>query len=383
MRAHDVARRDVCRWIARCHGLAGAIDAGLLGRHQQQLLRPKKRTMRNRVVVVGSANQDLTSYTARLPSLGETVLGSSFTTSCGGKGANQACAAAAVGGGNVVVVSMICRVGHDVFGQAVLANFLEKGIEVVGGAQEAVVQSAGVSTGVASIVVDSSSGENMIVVTPGANHALTAGNVQAAFKSFLLNDVAIVVVQLEILPEAALAALKTGRELGAMTILNTAPAPDTFKIEDFYTYTDVVVANETELRQICGCDVGRVHSGEEEKLAKGLLLDKGIGKGVVVTLGARGAMVVALNDTDGAQTTFVNAPPDLPCRDEPVQDTVGAGDAFCGALATYLSVGMELERAATLACGFASMSVRLRGASYPTAEKLPVCLQIEKVVAAS
>ena len=347
------------------------------------LTTPTKIMKNKRVVVVGSANQDLTSYTPQLPTLGETVMGQHFETSCGGKGANQACAAAALG---LCPVSMICRVGDDVFGKALLANFQEKGVEVN---QNETVLTRGkdgkpISSGVASIVVDTVSGDNMIIVTPGANHALSPQDVETSLKA-LPDPPAAVVVQLEILPEAAFAALKTGRELGAVTILNTAPAPESFSIEKFYAFTDIVVPNETELRKICGLaeDAGKGDSEFEEKLAKKLLLEKGVGDAVVVTLGARGAMVVAKNDNDGTRTTFVNAPPDLPCRDDPIEDTVGAGDGFCGALSTYLSAGIGLERAATLACGFASMSIRRRGASYPTAEELPECLQIKKSMAAS
>lgn len=304
-------------------------------------------------------------------------MGSTFETSCGGKGANQACAAASLG---ISPVSMVCRVGDDVFGKDLLANFKNKGVQV--NEKEAVLQKGKdgkpISSGVASIVVDTNSGDNMIIVTPGANHELLAQDVEASLKN-LPDSPSMVVVQLEILPEAALQALKTGKELGAVTVFNTAPAPETFSIEEFYKFSDIIVPNESELRKICGVTEEACKEDKDfEEQAKKLLLEKGVAQAVIVTLGARGAMVVAKRDQDKTETTFVSAPPDLPCKDDPVADTIGAGDAFCGALSTYLSAGIELEKAATLACGFASMSVRRQGASYPTADELPECLQIDK-----
>lgn len=322
---------------------------------------------RNRVVVVGSANQDLTSYTAAIPVLGETVMGTSFETSCGGKGANQARAAASL---EISPISMICRTGDDVFGKALLANFGRVGVQV-DEVSTVLTGPDSPATGVAAITVDTVSGDNMIIVTPGANHALTPKDVRESLQA--LTDPAVVVVQLEIEPESALEALKTGKEMGAITILNPAPAPDSFSLDDFYPFCDILIPNESELAKICG---GKGGSTEEE-MAKSLL-DKGVGIAVVVTLGARGAMVVQKAD-DGVsvRTTLVDAPADLPCRKEPVEDTVGAGDAFCGALSTYMSAGVGLVDAAGMACGFASMSVRRRGATYPTSKELPASLRLD------
>lgn len=316
----------------------------------------------NRVVVVGSANQDLTSYTPILPTLGETVMGEQFATSCGGKGANQAVAAVSLG---MSPVSMICRVGNDVFGECLLANFRRVGVQVEEGAT---VLKDSTSSGVAAITVSTESGDNMIIVTPGANHVMTPQDVEQSIKS-IQDPPAVVIVQLEIKPETALAALKIGKQLGAITILNPAPAPETYSIEEFYKYADIVIPNESELRKIVGDD-----TSDEVAMAK-KLFNKGVARAVVVTLGARGAMVVAKNGKD-FKVTMVEQPEDLPCKNDPVQDTVGAGDAFCGALSTYLSTGMTLEEAARRACGFASMSVRRRGANYPTAAELPDSLKV-------
>jgi ribokinase/non-canonical purine NTP pyrophosphatase (RdgB/HAM1 family) len=313
------------------------------------------------VVVVGSANQDLISYTPILPTIGETVMGEAFETSCGGKGANQAVAAASLG---IVPITMVCRVGQDSFGANLLANFRKVGVQF----EEETTMAHESHSGVAPIVVDTTTGDNMIIVIPGANYVLTPEDAKSAI---LAAKPAVVVSQLEIRPETALAAMKAGKQVGAITILNPAPAPEGWTLDEFYPFVDILIPNETELLSLC-------KGGSEQDMARSLL-KKGVGKAVVVTLGARGAMLVTkIDNDDEGEVTLVKAPEELPCRDEPVLDTIGAGDAFCGALSTYLSAGLELTDAATKACGVASMSVRKKGAqtSYPTASELPDCLKI-------
>lgn len=324
--------------------------------------------MKSNVVVVGSANQDLTSYTDVLPVLGETVMGSTFETSCGGKGANQAKAAASLG---LAPVTMICRVGDDVFGESLLKDFDRKNVQY--DRTDTVLQD-GTSSGVATIVVDKPSGDNMIIVTPGANYALTPENVDAALRK-MTDPPAVVVVQLEVKYDAALQTLKTAKELGAITIFNPAPAPtEEDALDEFFPFVDIFIPNETELRTLCG-KVGD-NSVDEEQLAKDLL-KKGVNKAVICTLGSRGAMIVA-KEQDGAEDAKIDlvcAPKDLPANKEPVVDTIGAGDAFCGALATYLASGLDIVEAGNLACGFASMSVRRLGANYPDPDELPEMLR--------
>jgi len=328
------------------------------------------------VVVVGSANQDLTAYTATVPRTGETVLGESFETSFGGKGANQGVAAAALG---IVPVSMVCKVGADAFGAELLGSFRDVNLQY----DESSVVAPDVSTGVAQIIVDTRTGDNMIIVVPGANHALTSSDVRSAITSMARDNQEqgerpmTVVVQLEIRPEVALEALKVAKEVGATTIFNPAPAPEGWELDShFYKYADIVIPNETELRSLCKGEES-AKTDDEEAMAK-TLFARGVSKAVIVTLGARGAMVVSKFEDDGVQTELVCAPPDLPCNAEPVVDTVGAGDSFCGSLSAYLSAGLTLGEAATKACGVASMSVRKRGAqsSYPTASELPDILRL-------
>ena len=329
-----------------------------------------KQNEKNLILVVGSANQDLTSTSDVLPTLGETIMGKDFAIACGGKGANQAVAAASLG---MAPVAMVTRVGDDLFGRNLLDNFRRVGVNYFGEA-ETVLNAT--PSGVASIVVDAKSGDNQIIVTPGANYKLTQEDVRRKIMDLKPSQV---LVQLEILPRVAFEALKAGKDVGAMTILNTAPAPIGWSLEEpemqFYKYVDILILNETELEKVA---YNGKESGDEETLAKSLIT-KGVGKAVIVTLGARGAMIVEKNDQGRIETVIVDAPEDLPARKLPVKNTVGAGDSFCGALAAYRSTGLSLADAARYACGVASMTVRKDGAqtSYPLYDELPDCLKLK------
>ena len=348
-----------------------------------------------KVVIVGSINQDLTTYAPSLPSPGQTILGSDFVTSPGGKGANQAVAATSIGVVNVRRggVHMIGRVGDDDMGIGLVRGLQSRGVKL----NDDDVRVVGAHTGVASINVDTTSGENTIVVAPGANLALGKDDVEASLMEILgCGDEKgcgrdVVLVQLEIAPETALQALLTASKLGALAVLNPAPAPKGWELtEEWYSAIDVLIPNETELGAICGLSNSDDVTGEGEEAMAIALLERGVRLAVIVTLGARGAMIVmrdasenapSMGSVDGHRTIMISEPPDLPCKSEPVVDTVGAGDAFGGALAAYLSREIPLEKAASMACGVASMSVRKRGAqeSYPRAEDLPGCLLIDNV----
>ena len=344
------------------------------------------KTPNSKVIVVGSINQDLTTYASSLPSAGQTILGTDFVTTGGGKGANQAVAASKL---NIVDtqnnggVYMIGRVGNDVMGNTLLSSLQTNGVKI----NKDEMKVIGQHTGVASINVDTNSGQNTIVVAPGANLALTSDDVQSSLANVSEKDV--VLVQLEIKPEAALQALKSASSKGALTILNPAPAPKDWELTpEWYSYIDLLIPNETELASLCGLSNEEESvTGEGEEAMARQLLDKGIRHAVIVTLGERGAMIVrrCKDDTNAdslqTQTIMISEPADLPCKDEPVVDTVGAGDSFCGGLAAYLSRGVELEKAASMACGVASMSVRKRGAqeSYPSADNLPDCLKLKSL----
>jgi len=326
---------------------------------------------KNLILVVGSANQDLISTTKIIPTLGETITGTDFSTDCGGKGANQAVAAKNL---QMAPVAMLCRVGDDIFGKNLLENFRKFGVDFFGETEtilKKVDNKPSPPTGVATITVDETSGDNMIVFTPGANFYLTCDDVR---KTVTEAKPSQVLVQLEIRKEVALEALKAGKEVGATTILNTAPAPEGWNLEEmnFFKYIDILVLNESELKKVAGID-----SEDEEEQAKSL--SKKVGTAVIVTLGARGAMVIETQvEENSTKTTLVDAPSDLPARKLPVKNTVGAGDAFCGALVAYRSSGLSLTESAKMACGVASMSVRKDGVqdSYPCYEELPECLRL-------
>jgi len=349
-----------------------------------------------KVVVVGSINQDLTIYTQLLPAPGETLLGTDFVTSAGGKGANQAVAASSIG---VVCkesgVHMIGRVGKDDMGRGLLKGLRSRG--VFNDEEESMV--VGEHTGVASINV-CTSGQNTIIVAPGANMALSAKDVESSLAKLLQNGGTqsqrdVVLVQLEIAPEAALQALKTATSKSALTILNPAPAPKGWELtRDWYSNIDILVPNESELASLCGANVEEVTGEGEEAMARALL-EKGVRTAVIVTLGERGAMIVRRkgaddtveqastdvnnDDDNNHETIMISEPAGLPHTALPVVDAVGAGDTFCGALAAYLSRGVELQRASSMACAVASMSVRKRGAqeSIPLAQDLPECLRLD------
>ena len=344
------------------------------------------------VCVVGSANQDVTVYLhsssennqklSKEPyslKWGETVIttsgsndGKGCEMACGGKGANQAVAAASFSPTNV---HMICRVGKDSFGQALLQNLRDANVSYP---HDDLVFSNG-STGMASILVDGNTGDNMIVVVPGANHHLLSENIQIPEKCNVL------LTQLEIPMQTAKRACQLAVEEGCLSILNPAPCNGITIPDEMYQNIDILVPNELELKELYHNYATDV-SDNEEAMAKSILLAKGIRQAVIVTLGARGAMIVARGDNLTTTTSFIQAPTQLSCNNEPVVDTVGAGDAFCGALAAHLSTlprGTKIQRqdliqACTKACGFASMSVRKRGAqtSYPKPNEVPECLRI-------
>ncbi len=345
-----------------------------------------------KVIVVGSINQDLTTYAPSLPTPGQTILGSDFIITAGGKGANQAVAASSIAAVHETRgVHMIGRVGNDDMGTSLITKLLSKGVRI----NELDSIEVGVHTGVASIIVDTVSGQNTIVVAPGANMHLSKEKVEESLMDLLSNsdgnkhERTVVLVQLEIAPESALQALQCASKRGAMSILNPAPAPEAWELtNEWYSAIDVLVPNETELASLCGLSNSDSVTGEGEEAMAQALLERGVRHAVIVTLGARGAMIVRrnvagrvsdTNSNNGIQTIMIGEPSDLPCKSEPVVDTVGAGDAFCGALAAYLSQGVDLENAARMACGVASMSVRKRGAqeSYPTVDELPDCLRLE------
>jgi ribokinase len=319
--------------------------------------------MSGRVLVVGSVNVDLVVQTDRLPLPGETVLGGTFTRFHGGKGGNQAVAAARLG----VPVMLVAALGDDEFGAAARAALAREGIGT-----DVLITLEHAATGVALILVDAKA-ENQIAVAPGANAGLTAAHVRQALVRLNPHAGDVVIVTHEIPTDAAREALRVGREGGAWTVLNPAPADGLDR--SLISLADVVVPNRGELARLVADDArrsGRAAIGAEEtvKAARSLLEatseGPGAGKAILVSLGSAGAVLVRR----GGPAVDIKAP-----RVKAV-DATGAGDALNGALAAALAGGLDLEAAARRAVVAASVSVTRAGAreGYPTLDELAVAL---------
>ncbi|MFN2627673.1 MAG: ribokinase [Gaiellaceae bacterium] len=296
------------------------------------------------ICVVGAGLIDLISYVPRLPRLGQTLHGSDFQMGFGGKGANQAVLAAKLG----ARVSMVTKLGRDLFGENMLANFDSLGIDTTH-----VSIADGVSSGVAPIAVDAN-GDNAIIIVTGANAVMTTDDIERARPA--IATAGVLVCQLQIELEITQAALEVAREESTRTILNPAPAVDDLPA-DLFELAGVLCSSEPETELLLGRPIG---PGEELEAAHELLC-RGA-RAVVLTLGARGCVVVSASERIHLPVEVV----------EP-QDTTGAGDAFVGSLAYFLARGEPLTTAAERANRIAAVSVQARGTqtSFPSASELP------------
>ena len=296
-----------------------------------------------RIAVVGSNMVDLVTYVSVMPAPGETVEAPHFEIGCGGKGANQAVAAARLGSR----VSMVSKVGDDLFGGNTLENFAKNGIDTTH-----VKKVEGQSSGVAPIFVEPS-GENSILIVKGANAGLLPADVDAA--QDVLRQADLILMQLEIPLETVRHTLRRAAEWGVRTILNPAPATADLNVADLRSLS-FLIPNESELALLSGLPT----TTEDEIVAAARsLVARGIGT-VIVTLGARGARLVTAD-----KVTAI-----APVKVEPV-DTTGAGDAFIGSFAHFLAAGGDVEEALNRAARYAAHSVGGRGTqkSYATAEQ--------------
>jgi ribokinase len=290
-------------------------------------------TRKPRIAVIGSNMVDLVTYVKRMPVRGETVEAPSFEMGHGGKGANQAAAAAKLGAS----VVMVTAVGDDLFADATIRNLGELGIDT-----RYVKRVRGKSSGVAPIMVEPS-GENSILIVKGANADLSPADIEAAGDVLKTSD--LILLQLEIPLETVYAAIAFGKRHGVRTVLNPAPATpelDPEKVRDVSFF----VPNETELAILTGAPV---ETEAQIAAAARSLIDKGVGT-VVVTLGARGALLATATDAHRIEPFPVS----------PV-DTTGAGDAFVGSFARYFAGGLGLEGALRQAARYAADSVTRRG----------------------
>lgn len=286
------------------------------------------------ITVVGSLNMDLLIRVPRFPAPGEAIHGEAFQTACGGKGANQAYAAARMG----QPVRMIGSIGLDAFGAAMIANLASVNVDTSG-----VIRCEGVSSGVAMILVEDATGQNEIVVASGANRTLTADGVRRFANHIRSADA--VIAQLETSLPATEAAMTLAREAGKLAVLN--PAPYAPVSDDLLRTCDYVIPNENEAARLSGVEVRDVESAA---VATAALRARGA-RNVLVTLGAGGVWL----DAESWRGHVVA----YPVR---AVDTVAAGDMFIGAFVTRLVEGAPVREAAQFGSAAAAIAVTRPGA---------------------
>ncbi len=287
---------------------------------------------KNKIVVLGSSNTDMTIKGERLPKPGETVLGGEFVMGPGGKGANQAVAAKRLGG----EVCFICKLGRDIFGDNAISGYEREGIDT------SHILRSDKASGTALILVDAGA-ENCIAVAPGANGDLSPADVDSV--ADVIKEVEYLILQLEIPVESVLRAAKIAHENGVYVILNPAPACALPK--ELFRYVSLVIPNQTEISLLTGVEIK-----DEPSLDEAIVKIKEMGvKDVIVTLGSKGSIVAS----DG-EKVFV------PSQKVKAVDTTAAGDTFCGALCVALSEGLELDKAASFATKASALTVQRMGA---------------------
>lgn len=305
----------------------------------------------NRVLVLGSFVADVSFRAARLPVWGETLMGSAFALGPGGKGSNQAVAAARAGAS----VRMVTKLGRDAFGQLAREVWAEAGVD------DSLVLESTEATGAAAILIDQTRGDNAIIVVPGACFSLTAEEVEAAGQA--IGAAAVVLTQLELPLPTVQRGLELARQAGVVTVLNPAPAPLGAFPDRLLALADFVIPNESEASSLTG---RAVNSVEQVGAAARHLQERGA-RHVIVTLGERGALVCP----PGGDPVLVPAFFAGACV-----ETTGAGDAFCGAFASALAERQQILQAARFACAAAGLSVTRPG----TAQSMPRREEIEALL---
>jgi ribokinase len=299
-----------------------------------------------RIVVLGVFVADVAFRTPRMPAWGETLIGSGFALGPGGKGSNQAVAAARLGG----AVSFVSRLGRDAFGDMARATYAAEGIDTTH-----LLETDAQPTGAAAIIIDAQRGENAIIIYPGACGAMTEADVEAARPA--IAAAAVFVTNLELPVPVVMRGLALARACGVRTVLNPAPAipvpPEMFPLCDYVT------PNEHEAQGLTG-------EADPERAAHALLA---LGTGcAVVTLGEAGAMIVRPDaPTERVPVT----------RAGPVVETTGAGDAFNGGFVVALAEGRDVLAACRFASAVAGISVTRAG----TAPSMPRRAEVEALLA--
>jgi ribokinase len=305
---------------------------------------------RRGVAILGIFVADLAFRAGRMPGIGETIAGSGFKMGPGGKGSNQAVAAARAGAD----VTFISRIGTDEFGAIARATWQREGIAA------RVVEAADAPTGAAFIYVNDKTGDNAIIVVPGAAGGISASDVDAAGEAIV--NAAVFVTQLEQPIPAARRGLELARQAGVVTVFNPAPAEAVDPA--IYALCDYVTPNESESTLLTGIAVTDVHSARE---AGDWFLGKGVGA-ALITLGEAGALLHTNSDS-------VHVPA---FRAGPVVETTGAGDAFNGGFAAAIARGNVPLDAVRFGCAVAGISVTRAG----TAPSMPMLAEVEKLLAA-
>ena len=304
---------------------------------------------RNRVVILGVFVADTAYRAERAPRMGETIMGQSFALGPGGKGSNQAVAAARAG----AETHFISRLGRDTFADMALKTWAEAGVI------PAVTQHDDSYTGAAYIFVEAATGNKAIIVCPGVAGMIDAADIDA--RADLIGGAAVFVTQLEQPLPAAMRALQIARAGGAVTVLN--PAPAATLPEGMLALCDVVTPNETEAEALTGLPVTTV---EQAILAARVLCAMGAGA-AIITLGDKGALY-----HDASQTVHVPV-----IIAGPVAETTGAGDAFNGGFAAALAGGADRIAAVRFGCATAGISVTRPG----TATAMPARAEIDALLA--
>lgn len=296
------------------------------------------------VAVIGSLSMDLVLNVPRLPLAGETISGSTFNTFVGGKGNNQALAAAKLG----AKVSMLGQVGQDPYGDAVLNNLNANNVDCT-----YMLRTPDVGTGIANIWVGPS-GENVIVIIANSNGTLTPALVEANSK--VLDEAKVLLLQLEVPMETVIKAAELAKSKGITVVLNPAPAPQDGKLPaELLQNVDIIVPNETEAMFLTGT---MPEDDESAKASANKLLALGP-KSVVLTLGARGALMVM----EGREEFITSFPVQ-------VVDSTAAGDAFLGAMAAGLAQGDPLDKAVKTGCAAGALACTKPGAAPSLPDKI-------------
>ncbi len=305
--------------------------------------------MTGKIVILGVFVADTAFRADRAPRMGETIIGNSFALGPGGKGSNQAVAAAKLGAD----VTFLSKLGRDPFADLALKTWADAGVT------PSVTQSDDAATGAAYIFIEESTGDNAIIICPGVAATIAVSDVEA--NADLIASSAAFMTQLEQPLDAAVRGLEIAREAGALTILNPAPANSI--PESMLALCDYVTPNEIETETLTGVAVTSV---DDARRAAEVFLAKGVGA-AVITLGERGALYHSARQSELVPPVNAGA----------VVETTGAGDAFNGGFATALARGDDPVDAVRFGCAAAGISVTRPG----TAPSMPTLAEVEEILA--